>query len=247
LSLLAILLVLFGGGLVVSVKIGGGSNLHNMDAYCVLLLVVAAYFTFARAKPDFGSAIEEAPASYLASDAAFYPPFRKQSLFQAGLALALINCAFFTFISRDPPAPLPDAKSVSKALDLVTRYAQEASQSGGEVLFLSNRQLLTFHTIRGVALVPDYERVFLMEMAMANNSSYLKKFHQDLERHRFALIVSEPLFTQQKGGEEVFGEENDAWVRQVSRYVLCYYKPKAQEKSVKVQLLVPSSYTRNCP
>ena len=40
----ATLLLLFAVGVVVSVKIGGGSNLHNMDAFLVLLLVTGVYF-----------------------------------------------------------------------------------------------------------------------------------------------------------------------------------------------------------
>ncbi|HAV78970.1 MAG TPA: hypothetical protein DCX53_16595, partial [Anaerolineae bacterium] len=39
LFIFAALLVLFLGGLVVSLKIGGGADLHNMDAYFVLLLI----------------------------------------------------------------------------------------------------------------------------------------------------------------------------------------------------------------
>ena len=40
---LAMLVILLAGGAVASVKIGGGNNLHNMDAYLVLLLVLGAY------------------------------------------------------------------------------------------------------------------------------------------------------------------------------------------------------------
>ena len=46
LGLPAILAVFFVGGLVVSVKIGGGTNLHNMDAYMLILLVVGAYLYY---------------------------------------------------------------------------------------------------------------------------------------------------------------------------------------------------------
>lgn len=41
--LLVALLTLFVGGIVVSLKIGGGADIHNMDAYVVLLLVISAY------------------------------------------------------------------------------------------------------------------------------------------------------------------------------------------------------------
>jgi hypothetical protein len=43
LGLAAILSVLFLGGIIVSTKIGGGSNLHNLDAYLVVLWVIGGY------------------------------------------------------------------------------------------------------------------------------------------------------------------------------------------------------------
>jgi len=46
------LLVLLAGGLVVSTKIGGGSNLHNLDAYLTLLLVVGGWCYYTRTNPD---------------------------------------------------------------------------------------------------------------------------------------------------------------------------------------------------
>ncbi len=40
----AMLFILLGGGLVVSTKIGGGGDLHNMDAYMVLLALIGCLF-----------------------------------------------------------------------------------------------------------------------------------------------------------------------------------------------------------
>ena len=48
LGLAAALLALFAGGVLVSLKIGGGSNLHNLDAYLALLLVVGSMLYFGR-------------------------------------------------------------------------------------------------------------------------------------------------------------------------------------------------------
>ena len=56
--ILAALLVFFLGGLMVSLKIGGGANLHNMDAYFSMLLIVFAYLVFARYHPEDGGAAE---------------------------------------------------------------------------------------------------------------------------------------------------------------------------------------------
>lgn len=50
-GIFAILLALFVGGIFVSMKIGGGADLHNMDAYGVMLLIVAAYALYRSTKP----------------------------------------------------------------------------------------------------------------------------------------------------------------------------------------------------
>jgi hypothetical protein len=83
---------------------------------------------------------------------------------------------------------------------------------------------------------------------MAGNPDYLGKFQEELKNHRFGLIVSEPLFTREKGTDEIFGEENDAWVKEVSKPVLCYYRPrKGLLSGVPIQLLVPRQGTISCP
>ncbi len=136
---------------------------------------------------------------------------------------------------------------ISQNLELIRRAALEAQQKGGKVLFLTNRQFLTFHNI-DVPLVPDYERVFLMEAAMASAPDYLGRFYDDLRNQRYALIVSEPLSREEKDGRLNFGLENNAWVKNVSRYVLCYYEPSETLKDVQVQLFVPSpTPKKNCP
>jgi hypothetical protein len=123
---------------------------------------------------------------------------------------------------------------------------QDVSQQQGEVLFLSNRHLLTFGEIEGVRLAPEYERVFLMEMAMAGEQEQLEAFHNDLKNQRFALIISEPLYDQQKDESAIFGEENNAWVSQVSQVVLCYYEEVKLARYVHLQLLVPRSSVQDC-
>ncbi|MCL4261208.1 MAG: hypothetical protein KJZ52_11345, partial [Anaerolineales bacterium] len=52
LFILAALLALFVGGLIVSLKIGGGADLHNLDAYFTMLLIVFSYLVFARYTPE---------------------------------------------------------------------------------------------------------------------------------------------------------------------------------------------------
>ena len=242
-GLLGVLAVFFSGGVIVSLKIGGGSNLHNLDAYMVILLVIAAYFLFRRAIPD--RLTIALPAD---GEPAQPKPARTSKLVNWGLALALLITSIYTLDSRPPAAGTSAAPLViSQNLEIIAKAAQDAKQKGGEVLFLSNRQFLTFHNI-DVPLIPEYERVFLMEVAMAGDPVYLGHLYDDLRNQRFALIVSEPLSREEKDGRMNFGIENNAWVKNVSRYILCYYEPTQTLKDVQVQLLVPSpTPKKNCP
>jgi hypothetical protein len=86
-----------------------------------------------------------------------------------------------------------------------------------------------------------------MEMAMAGNPAYLEQFKTDLLNKRFSMIVTEPLFINYKGSASAFGEENDAWVKQVAEPVLCAYKAHKFLRDIRVQLLVPREEPGNCP
>src|SRR6266498_1503530 len=54
LLIFAALFVLLLGGLLVSLKIGGGVDVHNLDAYLCLLLIVFSYLVFARYRLETG-------------------------------------------------------------------------------------------------------------------------------------------------------------------------------------------------
>ena len=64
---------------------------------------------------------------------------------------------------------MPEVQQMQTVLDLL-------QDQPGDVLFISDRQLITFGELTGVRMVPDYEKVFLMEMAMGNNQPYLQGF-----------------------------------------------------------------------
>jgi len=233
-GLSSILFVLFVGGVVVSVKIGGGSNLHNLDAYLILLLVIASYIYFGRFIPDYAVQKE----GYLLVDTASSPNKLAQTVEAVLIALALVFPLYFS-LSIGGAMPHRDFQAAQDALQTINSAAQQAVNQGGEVLFISQRHLLTFDTIHDVPLVPEDELVFLMEMAMSDNSSYLDAFHNDLRNQRFAIIVSEPLTTQYQGKSHSFGEENDAWVERVSEPILCYYEPTTQVEAAGVNLYTP--------
>jgi len=235
----SILLVLFTGGVVVSVKIGGGSNLHNLDAYLVLLLVIASFvlFNFPPDLPLPTGQLDDASRdefSLRGSSGKWLPA-------AVGLAAAL---PILFAITAGGPWPIRSQSLAVDDLLILRQAAEQAVQNGGQVLMINQRHLLTFDQI-AAPMSPDYELVFLMEMAMAGNPAYLDAFHHDLESHRYALIIAEPLIVQYQGQARAFGEENDAWVEQVSAPVLCNYRPLAFLQTAGVVLYVPSQST--CP
>lgn len=231
------LLILLGGGLIVSVKIGGGSNLHNLDAYLTLLMLSAAYIYFEGVNKEALDKDKPVTQSSSADSVVF------KSLTTLMFGLTVLLPLYFALLVGEA-LPRYDYAQANQAIERLARLIQNDAK--GEVLFITERHLLTFQNLRGISLVPDYEKVFLMEMAMAGNGDYLGRFYEDLKEKRFDLIVTEPLFLRLKGRSEAFGEENDAWVKRVSEPVLCYYKPYRMLREVRLQLLVPREDPKDC-
>ena len=234
LGLAAILGVLFVGGVIVSVKIGGGSNLHNLDAYLALLLVIGSYIYFDRFQPDQPSQVIENAQDHLSSNSNTL----LRSTEGIFIAAALVFPMYFTLTSGGQ-LPKRDYAAAQAAIQTINSETQQTVNRGGEVLFISQRHLLTFNYVQNVPLIPEYELVFLMEMAMSDNPAYMDAFHTDVSSQRFSMIVSEPLVVQYQGRSHGFGEENDAWVERVSEPVLCYYEPAIKLDSVGVILYTP--------
>lgn len=207
--LIGVLAVLLLGGLVVSVKIGGGGDLHNLDAFLLLLLVVCGglWAGWGRVRSEV-------------------------RWFVVGLVVVVPSG--FAILSGQPREA---GNALAQRAALVT-LRQRVEAADGPVLFLTQRQLLTFGEIQ-VPLVEDYEKVHLMEMAMARNPAYLAQFRDELAAHRFAVVVSDSLNTGRQGSQHAFGEENDAWLDAVVTPLLAHYRVEAQLPEAGVWLLVP--------
>jgi hypothetical protein len=199
-----ILVVFFIGGVVVSVKIGGGSNLHNMDAFLVFLLVTVVYLFFDR----------------VCTEPYNTKPWRMTHWI---VTTMLVFSPVISVIQVDSQISRFDNTPVQQDLHELQAIIDSISKSNGEILFISQRHFTTYNYITGVSLVPDYEKVFLMEMAMAGNHEYFDQFERDLKDHRFSLIISEPLAMVIKGENDVFFEENNAWTSWVTALIRKYY------------------------
>ena len=204
LSLFLFLLILLVGGLVVSSKIGGGNNLHNLDAYMVLLALIMVYFVFGRFSMD--KAVPEKPVHL--------PVFLLILVFMVPLAFITTNLR---------PLSELDFDQAWQDIAVIQALIDEHTSEDGKVLFIQHRHLVAFNIIEGVVLVPEHEKVFLMEMAMANNEDYLSDFWASLENHEYDLIISEPYSRAILSYRIPFGEENNIWVELISKPLGKYY------------------------
>ncbi len=239
LGLLSMLVVLFVGGLVVSVKIGGGGDLHNMDAYAVFISLLAFYCIGGKVQAEspvpYAVTTENEPARNWGDRGMLWPV----------AALALLTPLIFLVLSLSP-FPKLDEKANRASFAQLKTLAEQAGREG-PVLFINERHLVTFHQVN-LPLVTEYENVTLMEMAMSNNRPYLQKFYTDLKNHRFAAIVTGK---QNVGFKEEgeFADENNIWNTRVSPYILCYYEPTAliETNLSKIEFYVPRAEPGICP
>lgn len=215
-------------GLMASVKIGGGSNLHNLDMLFVSLVIIVGAIVY-----DRWDLREMPPHAWAVLLVVWFMPILNLSLNNQSTELPSWD------LSRAGESlDAPTDRDAVEALATI-RAEVAAAAEVGEVLFMDQRQLLTFGEITGVPLVMDYELKHVMNQAMGHNEEYFEQFREDIENHRFSLIVSDPLHIVYQGPKVPFGEENDAWVEEVTIPILDHYEPVERLEKVFVWLLAP--------
>ena len=208
----------WGAGLVVSTKIGGGSNLHNLDMlWCTLLLLLA--WAIKAVQPKCTQVHENGVHLIL-------------------VVIVLFSPMSYAIFQRPGVLQLPDQELLDEALQQTQVEVDAVLASGKDVLFIDHRQLLTFGYLQDVPLVDDYEKKVLMEMALQDNGAYFNTFYWDLYQKKYPLIISEPinLYIQI---DSSFDMENNTWIHWVSEPLLCFYEPLITYPELKLQLLVP--------
>jgi hypothetical protein len=217
-AVLAISATFLAVGLTASVKIGGGSNLHNLDMFLITLfsIAAAALANFSPREKDTSS-----------------------SGFWISALVSLVIVFPITYALRPSEKPnLSDSSAAEESLSVIRNEISDISPDE-EILFIDHRQLLTFNLVPQVALVDEYEKKKLMNEAMGADAAYFEPFNKDIYNQRFALIINEPLNLVIRGEDYAFGDENDAYVRWVTVPLTCSYKPKYTNYQTNVQVLIP--------
>jgi hypothetical protein len=206
-------------GLLASVKMGGGDNLHHFDMLLIYIALIAGALG-SGSRSDDRLFTEDRPATPV-------------------LAVVLLLPIAWVASLAAPPSLL--SEGVAEAALRTVQDTMINAASRGPVLLIDQRQLITFGLVPNVPEVWDYEQGELVDHAMARDEAYLDRFHSDLSAHRFSLIVSEPLHVVWRGDTYPFGEENDVWVESVAAPVLESYRPVAELDEVGVWLLEPNA------
>jgi hypothetical protein len=121
------------------------------------------------------------------------------------------------------------------------------AQQYGEVLFMDQRQLLTFGFVENVPLLPEYEKKLVMDEALSGNAAYFEAFYADLASHRFALIISDRQAIREKESGESLAEENNAWVQWVTEPLFQEYESVENFKLVGMEFFMPLGREYTCP
>ncbi len=204
---LALALAAFGaGGLLVSMRIGGTFNLHNLDGFFLLLLVITFYVYLERFRPD-----HDLPAG---------PIFAGPARLAWQTAVVLIPLFYVGFMNK--PATAAPVHIDDRVVQTIIR---NYGLSGKPVLFLDYRDLLAFKEAQANLYLP-YDKVILMEMIMANQTAYLNTFNDHIYNHDYALIIATGQYYDTRDVKtDILAPEENAWVHYVSIPIVDNYTP----------------------
>jgi hypothetical protein len=211
LGIASLLLLFFAGSTVVSLRAGGGYDLHNYDSLLLLLFMCGCFFGLQAVSRD--------------------KPFQQEKAVLSNYGVVFCLLAVSIFFSYRPAQPSPASKTneSTAAIQQITLLINKYAQAGHPVLFIDERQLLVYRLISGTQITVPYDKIELMEMAMAKNPAYSQKFSTDIKNQKYSLIISEILpkwlkpFNKNQFDRDWY--ENNVWVQVVSTPILAYYSP----------------------
>lgn len=206
--IIGILAVFFTGSTYISRRAGGGYDLHNYDTFILLLFITGFYAGFRFIIFDRSEEEASAPVLYNA----------------IALAILVVIPVAFSIRKAHAGPPKLSQEQTSLLLAQLSDVIGNVEPSQGPILFIDQRQLIVYHMIPGVRLYQPYDKIELMEMAMANNHSYRDEFRHVIESHTFPIIISEVHADAYQNSEAQFGYESNVWFDDVSFPILKNYQ-----------------------
>jgi MFS family permease len=224
-ALLAFLLSILGAGsTLVSLRAGGGYNFHNYDTLLVVLLIIGIY-----------SGLGTVSLDSITAD-------QKTILFDVRV-ICIMFCLPVIFLVKKLPYQTGYSDSSNNILtirDINQIIEDKASSATDIVLFIDYRQLVVYRLVSSVQIYIPYEKIELMEMAMANNKRYFDEFQAKIRNQEFTLIVSEPLYDRIKPPfKDPYWYENNVWAEDVASPILQFYEPIYLNRDSAVAIYVP--------
>lgn len=215
----------FLGSTYVSLRAGGGYDLHNYDTFLLLLSISFVYMAFDLTVYDRSGEKSRIP-----------------SLVYTSIFILLLVIPVY-FAARDIDTQ-PGSRKISPAqvhvmLEQLRDIIEETDTSKGPILFIHHRQFMVYGLVPPVALFEPYGHMELMEMSMANNQEYLDQFYTDIRDQRFSLIISEILLVSIQDPLLPWGYESNSWSEDVSYPVLEFYTPIYTDGEASIGVYVP--------
>ncbi len=219
-------------GLLASTKVGGGADLHNLDMFLVTLVLLAGLAWQGGLGVKFDDLLLD-----------------RRSAYQGLLVLMLFFPTLLPVLNGRPPEKV-SGQAAAIELQRIEERVMCAAQYG-DVLFMDQRQLLTFGHMGDLPLIDEYEKKYVMNQALSGNEGYFEQFREDLASGRFVMIVTERQALRFKLlGEDQLGdslvEENNAWVQWVTMPLLEYYESIVNRKDIGIEIFVPIERDFDC-
>lgn len=220
-ALLGILLVLFAGSTYISLRAGGGYDLHNYDTFLVTLLLVTHLLGWGTLATEQETSGQPAMFSY------------------AWVLLALLVIPLFFAIRGVPTRWQPPEEQAQQAIQDLNAILGDY-EDDRVVLYIDYRHFVLYGLVSPSLNLPEYEKIELMEMAMANNRPYFDQFRLQTEQHEFGLIITAILWDGYKEiDSEPFWYENNVWSDTVAAILLKEYEPIYINREVNLAVYAP--------
>jgi len=224
-ALLAILLSILGAGsTVVSLRAGGGYDFHNYDTLLVVLLIIGIY-----------SGLGSLSLDNITAD--------QKTILLDIRVICMLFCLPVFFLAKNIPHHIgyPDSSNNTQTIrDINQTIEDKASNTADIVLFIDFRQFIVYRLVNSTQIYIPYEKIELMEMAMANNKYYFEEFQANIRNRKFALIVSKPLHgVIIRAYTDPYWYENNVWAEYVASPILQYYEPIYLNNDSRVVIYAP--------